>query len=131
MTGTFGPTYDPVKDGARISTQMERIRNFALDQSSPLTLGEFKMALEKQHGTIFPEASISAQLRHLKKPRFGSYQLQKRRRDGAGLWEYRLLGPSVSVDHQPSADKSMCQHKWKEIGERHYKCSKCKDEMEV
>ncbi len=41
--------------------------------------------------------SISAQLRHLKKPQFGSYLLEKRRRGKlkSGLWEYRLRKPEV------------------------------------
>ena len=53
--------------------------------------------------TKFGEASISAQLRHLRKPWHGAYVVEKRRREGisrarpeqAGtLWEYRLRRPS-------------------------------------
>ena len=47
--------------------------------------------------TRYPAASISAQLRHLKKPKFGNFELEKRPResadheDGHGVeWEYRL-----------------------------------------
>lgn len=47
--------------------------------------------------TRYPAASISAQLRHLKKPQFGNYEIKKRMRTGADLedghgavWEYRL-----------------------------------------
>ena len=49
--------------------------------------------------TRYGEASISAQLRHLRKPRYGAFLVAKRRReneDGACLarhsppWEYRL-----------------------------------------
>jgi hypothetical protein len=49
--------------------------------------------------TRYPAASISAQLRHLKKPRFGNFELEKRMRDAAdfysghahgAVWEYRL-----------------------------------------
>jgi len=49
--------------------------------------------------TRYPETSISAQLRHLKKPQFGNYELEKMPRmragvdlgDGHGVeWEYRL-----------------------------------------
>lgn len=36
-----------------------------------------------------PEASASAQLRHLRKARFGGHTVERRRR-GAGLYEYRL-----------------------------------------
>lgn len=39
-------------------------------------------------------SSISAQIRHLRKPEFGSHTIIKRRRGAAerGLYEYRLLG---------------------------------------
>ena len=55
--------------------------------------------------THFPPASISAQLRHLRKPRFGSFAVAKRARqvdkamraEGSGvLWEYALK-PEQSV----------------------------------
>ena len=43
--------------------------------------------------TKFPPASISAQLRHLRKPGYGGWVIEKRRRaweiDGV-VWEYRL-----------------------------------------
>ncbi len=35
--------------------------------------------------TGYGEASISAQLRHLRKPQFGGYVVEKRRRRGEGL----------------------------------------------
>jgi hypothetical protein len=49
--------------------------------------------------TRYGEASISAQLRHLRKPQYGGFVLEKRRRedqevgrsaDQGTLWEYRL-----------------------------------------
>lgn len=49
--------------------------------------------------TSYPPASISAQLRHLRKPRHGSFVVEKRRREaeevarqvaGGPVWEYRL-----------------------------------------
>ena len=49
--------------------------------------------------TRYGEASISAQLRHLRKPQYGAYTLEKRRREVAEVicgvergpvWEYRL-----------------------------------------
>ncbi len=82
-----GPAYDPAKDQARLATQLETIRDLMLD-GVWLSLAEIKAATG--HG----EASISAQLRHLKKERFGSYRLEKRRRgENAGMWEYRILPP--------------------------------------
>lgn len=48
--------------------------------------------------TGYGEASISAQLRHLRKPEFGGFRVEKRCRDAASVagrhagpvWEYRL-----------------------------------------
>ncbi len=58
-----------------------------------LTLEELAML------THYPPASISAQLRHLRKPEFGGYEVEKRQRlsgrilhgeDFGTVWEYRL-----------------------------------------
>ena len=58
-----------------------------------LTLGELAKL------THYPPASISAQLRHLRKPEFGGYEVEKRQRvsgkmlrgeDFGTVWEYRL-----------------------------------------
>jgi hypothetical protein len=43
--------------------------------------------------TKFPHASISAQLRHLRKPKYGGWLVEKRRREWVReelIWEYRL-----------------------------------------
>ncbi len=78
-----GPDYVPALDQKRLSTQNDRIRDFMLD-------GRFRTLQEIETALGFPQASISAQLRHLKKPRFGAYTLNKRRRKLAGLFEYQL-----------------------------------------
>jgi hypothetical protein len=83
MTQTFGPAYEAALDGTRIQKQHERIRDYMM-RSGWRTLAEISKAL------AYPEASISAQLRHLRKPEFGSYVVDKRRRDNAGQWEYRV-----------------------------------------
>ena len=42
----------------------------------------------------YPEQSVSARLRDLRKDRFGKHQIERRRRQGhVGLWEYRLVTP--------------------------------------
>ena len=84
-----GPAYEPKHDQARLTGQIQRIYQAVLAASyldQWLTLGE----LAERTGD--PEASISAQLRHLRKPRFGSHVIDKRRRgaERSGLWEYRL-----------------------------------------
>lgn len=82
---TFGPCYNPVLDGSRLKRQMDSILSLMLD-GCWRTLHEISAQLN------YPEASVSAQLRHLRKPAFGSYRVGKRRRT-SGLWEYQLQPP--------------------------------------
>jgi len=84
-TRTFGPAYDPAIDGARIQRQMRDVFDLMAD-GKWRTLHEISVTLGH------PEASVSAQLRHLRKPRFGGHIVAKRRRTAeGGTWEYHLL----------------------------------------
>jgi hypothetical protein len=68
-------------DADDLRTQVEVIRDVMLsasDCNTWLTLHEIAEM------TRYGEASISAQLRHLRKPAFGGYRVDKRRRIGAG-----------------------------------------------
>jgi hypothetical protein len=87
----FGPAYDQAIDGERLKSQRERILQYMLRHEWS-TLAKIRHDLEHVYETNVPEASISAQLRHLKKPEFGGWELQKRRagEHKKGLWEYRL-----------------------------------------
>jgi hypothetical protein len=60
------------------ATQFAAIRDLMLEAS---TRGDWLTLAEIAASTEFGEASISAQLRHLRKPRFGHYRVEKRRRD--------------------------------------------------
>lgn len=60
--------------------------------------------------THYPPASISAQLRHLRKPEFGGYEVEKRQRlsgrilhgeDFGTVWEYRLRRGVRRIGPQP------------------------------
>lgn len=83
-----GATYDPAFDDARLEKQLGRVYDCMID-------GRWRTLTEISHTTRDPEASISAQLRHLRKPRFGSYLVERRHRGdrAAGLYEYRLHKP--------------------------------------
>lgn len=83
---TFGPAYSVDVDGKRIGLQMKRIYGLMRD-TKWRTLGEISSA------TGDSEASISAQLRHLRKAKFGGHTVNKRHRGLAsyGFWEYQLL----------------------------------------
>jgi hypothetical protein len=87
VSGTYGPVFDKQRDGPRLRHQHEKILHFMISQSGWTTLSEIRDALS------YPESSISAQLRHLRKPKFGRYVVEKRRRHNGGLWEYRVLPP--------------------------------------
>lgn len=89
---TLGPAYDPNIDKERLRKQHETIRNYMLD-GCWRTLHEISEALK------YPESSVSAQLRHLRKKQFGSYIVNKRRRvfstGVGGTWEYQVVEPAV------------------------------------
>ncbi len=86
-----GPDYTPHLDQSRLTGQMARIIGVMAD-------GQWRTLGELEHAAHAPQASISAQLRHLRKPRFGSYRVDKRRRGEAsnGLYEYRVREPLPS-----------------------------------
>ncbi len=86
-------------DARRLRSQRDIIRDVMLsaaDCDSWLTLGELRVL------THYGEASISAQLRHLRKTENGGYDVTKRHREGASpeqpgtdgrgecVWEYRI-----------------------------------------
>jgi hypothetical protein len=79
-----GPA-DNARDCDRLCGQILRVYD-ALYAGHWLTLNEIHQA------TGDPEASISAQLRHLRKHRFGGHDIRKRRRNDGNQWEYRLNG---------------------------------------
>ena len=110
-SGTFGPAFDKRLDSKRVNQQMERIMDFMLSRAIQvfLTLPEICQSLEvKYYPARFPEASISAQLRHLRKPRFGSYLVEKRRRGKGGLWEYRVSANlSTALSHREPAQRTL------------------------
>lgn len=83
-----GSDYVSEIDKPRLSRQHERIRDLMLD-------GTWRTLDEIASSTGDPAASISAQLRHLRKDRFGGWIIEKRcRADRArGLFEYRMQAP--------------------------------------
>jgi hypothetical protein len=80
-----GADYVPERDDARLTSQMKRVFSAIED-------GQWRALHELAKITGDPEASISAQLRHLRKPRFGSYTIE-RSHVRHGLYLYRLKLP--------------------------------------
>jgi hypothetical protein len=105
---TVGPAIDVALDGDRALTQMEVIRDVLLSAAECAESAAVRMmragmppedggwmSLHELAGlTGYGEASISAQIRNLRKERFGAYLIAKRKRgmDKQGAWEYRILG---------------------------------------
>ena len=80
-----GDTFQP-KDVKRLSGQLLAVRDAVLD-------GKWRTLAEIQHAVgSGSEAAISARLRDLRKPQFGAYKVERRRRGDAakGLHEYRV-----------------------------------------
>lgn len=78
-----GAVYDPALDDDRLRRQLGRVWNLMRD-------GHWRSLQEIAGLTGDPETSVSAHLRHLRKPRFGGYRVDKRRRGRSGTWIYRL-----------------------------------------
>lgn len=83
-----GPEYKTQGDHQRLSKQHERIRDLMADRA-------WRTLEEISRETGDPVASISAQLRHLRKERFGAFEVERRARSNRekGLFEYRVLPP--------------------------------------
>jgi hypothetical protein len=99
-------------DARRLRSQREVIRDVMLSAANCetwLTLGELRAL------TRYGEASISAQLRHLRKTENGGYEIAKRQREGAApprpgtggraewVWEYRI-SPAACAQDAAKAD---------------------------
>ena len=69
-------------DCARLEGQSRRIWNLMID-------GVWRTLSEIEHTTGDPAPSISSQLRHFRKTRFGGNIVNKRRR--GNQWEYQLI----------------------------------------
>ena len=78
-----GADYVPTRDDPRLSVQYWRIFFLMRD-------GEWRSLPAIQRATGDPPASISAQLRHMRKRRFGGHTVN-RRYLGEGLYEYQLV----------------------------------------
>jgi hypothetical protein len=84
-----GSDYVRAFDVERLQAQMRRVYD-------AMSGGEWRTLAEISAATGDPPASVSAQLRHLRKRRFGAFIVNRRRRGEprAGLWEYQLCAPN-------------------------------------
>ena len=78
-----GPEYIPERDNVRLTGQIKRVYDLMSD-------GKWRTLDEISKATNDPHASVSAQLRHLRKERFGSHIID-RRHIGNGLFKYKMV----------------------------------------
>jgi len=78
-----GSDYEPSRDDVRLSGQIMRVWSCMSDAN-------WRSLREISQITGDPEASVSAQLRHLRKDRFGSHTVEKTHL-GNGLYKYRVI----------------------------------------
>jgi len=83
--GFDGHTYEPKKDKVRLTKQIGRVFKLMRD-------GKWRTVQEIAAITEDPENSVSAQLRNLRKGRFGGHKVERRIRGyrAQALYEYRL-----------------------------------------
>ena len=84
-----GSDYKPVRDDNRLTSQLLRIWE-VVRHGGWWTLNQIATR------TGEPAPSVSAQLRHLRKERFGSHQVDKRYTSD-GLYEYRVTPNHVAL----------------------------------
>lgn len=84
-----GITYSPAFDRERLGAQLKRVLG-VLERGSWYTLAEIAA-----HTGDSSQAAISARLRDLRKPKFGGFTVERRRRGEPrnGLWEYHMKKP--------------------------------------
>lgn len=85
--------YKNRQDQSRLNRQHLDIRNLMLD-------GGWRTVKEISDKLSYPETSVSAQLRHLRKPEFGGWEVSRRRRKDSQVSEYQVLLPVKKQDSQ-------------------------------
>ena len=78
-----GETFEPDRDRKRLNKQAQDVYSLMSD-------GHWRILADIAAHTGHPEASISARLRDLRKPRFGGHTVE-RRYIASGLYQYRLV----------------------------------------
>ena len=78
-----GTAYEADKDQVRLTAQMK-------DVHAVLLCGSWHTVDEIHDSTGHPHNSVSAQIRNLRKSRFGGYSITGRYRNGTRIFEYKL-----------------------------------------
>jgi hypothetical protein len=85
------PTFDgetiAPEDNPRLSAQLDRVRDLMLD-------GRWRTLAAVSKALGYPEASVSARIRDMRKAKFGEFVVE-RKHHSRGLWYYRVAGRVV------------------------------------
>lgn len=84
-----GPAYNRSRDHKRLTGQLGRVLE-AMKDGEWRTLKQISDKIYSQTGKIDPDTSISAQIRNLRKDRFGGHKTPRRHIKN-GLYEFRLI----------------------------------------
>ena len=80
-----GAVYNSTRDRERLTGQLHSIFMLMSD-------GNYRTVNEIHEQLGYPHASISAQLRNLKKPKFGGHGLEKKRVfEDSALWTFKII----------------------------------------
>lgn len=104
-------------DKQRLGWQVDRILSYLeavaiTARDKWVTVEEISAYLENAYRCRFPEPSVSAQIRNLRKdakhggPSEYGYRIEQRRRDGTHIAEYRYMGPNKGYPEPSLFDKS-------------------------
>jgi hypothetical protein len=86
-----GDDYQPDRDKPRLTGQIKEVFSLISDQ-------EWHTVRRIAAITGHPEPSVSAQLRNLRKERFGGHTIEREYR-GSGLYVFRLAPPNSAVHY--------------------------------
>lgn len=78
-----GDTIEPDRDDDRLFAQLKRVKALMSD-------GQWRTLAEISASVGDPQASVSARLRDLRKPRWGSMTVERKYKS-RGLFQYRVL----------------------------------------
>ena len=96
------PEGDPPAGGHRTTLalcDLPRIATLQARVTDLMTDGQWRTLREIQAVTGGSEAGISARLRDMRKPQFGGYEVDRRRRYPlSGVWEYRVLTGQMEIE---------------------------------
>jgi hypothetical protein len=88
-----GQTYDRREDGRRLGKQLQTVISHMQD-------GQWRTLRAIAESTRYPESSVSARLRDIRKQLVRDYTMESERRSG-GTWVYRMIPLAEPQPHLP------------------------------